>query len=169
MKRFVFVVAATLALAGIAPAQADDVMVGALKISTPWSRATPKGAGVGAGYFTVTNTGTAPDRLVSGASDASKSVEIHEMAMENNVMKMRELANGIEIKPGETIEFKPGSYHIMFMGLNKQFVQGEAVKATLQFEKAGKADLSFAVQGIGAQAPAAAAPAHGGMGMQHGH
>ncbi len=170
MNRFSFLVASALAMplamSLAAPAIADDVTVGSLKISAPWARATPKGASVGGGYFKITNTGTAPDRLVSGASDVSQRFEIHEMSMDNGVMKMRELAKGLEIKPGETVEFKPGGYHVMFIGLNKQLMQGERVKVTLQFEKAGKVDLDFGVEGIGAQTGGGSS---GGMKMKHGH
>ena len=136
-------------LAG-SPAQADDVTAGSVKISAPWTRATPKGAAVGAGYMTITNTGSAPDRLVGGASDVSGRFEIHEMSMDNGVMKMRPIAKGLEIKPGQTVEFKPGGNHVMFLGLKKPLVQGEHVKATLAFEKAGKVDVDFTVEGIGA-------------------
>jgi hypothetical protein len=166
MTRFSFLIASALAMSFVAPAIADDVTVGSLKISAPWARATPKGASVGGGYMKITNTGTAPDRLVGGVSDASQRFEIHEMSMDNGVMKMRELAKGLEIKPGETVELKPGSYHVMFVGLNKQLMQGQRVKATLQFEKAGKVDVDFGVEGIGAQTGGGAS---GGMKMQRGH
>ena len=164
MTRFSFLIASALAMSFVAPAIADDVTVGSLKISAPWARATPKGASVGGGYMKITNTGTAPDRLVGGVSDASQRFEIHEMSMDNGVMKMRELAKGLEIKPGETVELKPGSYHVMFVGLNKQLMQGQRVKATLQFEKAGKVDVDFSVEGIGAQTGG-----HDMGGMKHGH
>ena len=81
------------------PAQAEDITAGSLKISAPWARATPKGASVGGGYMKIINTGDAPDRLVGGASDVSDRFEIHEMSMDNGVMKMRMLAKGLEIKP----------------------------------------------------------------------
>jgi copper(I)-binding protein len=73
------------------------------------------------------------------------------MSMDNGVMKMRPIAKGLEIMPGQTVEFKPGGYHVMFVGLKKQLTQGEHVKATLQFEKAGKVDVDFTVESIGAQ------------------
>lgn len=135
------------------PVHAEDVSVGSLKISAPWARATPKGAAVGGGYFTITNVGNASDRLVSGATDISSRFELHEMRMDNGVMKMREVGQGVEIKPGERVEFKPGGYHVMFMGLKQQLVQGQHFKATLQFEKAGKVEVEFAVQGLGATKP----------------
>jgi copper(I)-binding protein len=84
------------------------------------------------------------------------------------VMKMRELAQGLEIKPGEKVEFKPGSYHVMFMGLKQQLTQGQHFKATLQFEKAGKVDIDFAIEGLGAQSPGpAGGHSPGGMPMKH--
>ncbi|MFN3657858.1 MAG: copper chaperone PCu(A)C [Pseudolabrys sp.] len=143
--------AAAFALAILAPASARDYTAGSLKIDNPWVRATPKGARVGGGYMKITNTGTAPDRLVGGASAASGRFEVHEMSLEGGVMKMRALPNGLAIKPGETVEFKPGGYHVMFLDLNKPFAQGERVKATLEFEKAGKVEVEFTVEGIGAQ------------------
>ena len=149
------------------PAQAEDVAAGSMKISAPWVRATPKGASVGAGYMKITNAGTTPDRLVGGSSDVSSRFEVHEMSMDNGVMKMRQVGGGIEIKPGQTVELKPGGYHIMFVGLTKQIAQGEAVKATLQFEKAGKVEVTFAVEGIGAQTGGGHSMPGGGMKMQH--
>ena len=168
MSRTTVLTAALLALALAIPAQADDITAGALKISAPWARATPKGATIGGGYFKITNTGNTPDRLVGGASDIAGRFEIHQMSMDNGVMKMRAMTQGIEIKPGATIEFTPGGYHAMFVGLKKPLTQGEHVKATLQFEKAGKVDVDFTVEGIGAQQGGGD---HGapGMKMQHGH
>ena len=155
-----------------APAFAADYSVGALKIHDPWARATPKGAPVGGGYLTITNTGTAPDRLVGGATDVSKGFEIHEMSMDKGVMKMRLMPNGLEIKPGETVTFKPSGYHLMFTGLKSQLTKGGQVDATLKFEKAGEVKVQFAVAGIGAMAPDGGNPS-GGMhdmpGMKMGH
>jgi copper(I)-binding protein len=160
-----FAAAASTAIL-LSPASAHDYTVGALKIAHPWARATPKGAPVGGGYLTITNTGSAPDRLIGGASDISARFEIHEMSMDNGVMKMRELAKGLEIKPGQTIEFKPGGYHVMFMGLKKGLVQGQHVAATLEFEKAGKVVVDFTVESIGAQS---GGDDHAMPGMQMNH
>jgi copper(I)-binding protein len=135
----------------IAPAAAHEYNVGSLHIGHPWSRATPKGATIGAGYLKITNNGTTPDRLIGGSSDAAKSFELHVMSMENGVMKMRPVEGGIEIKPGETVEFKPESYHAMFVGLKEPLVQGHRVKATLEFAKAGKVAVEFVVEGVGAR------------------
>jgi copper(I)-binding protein len=151
MNRFILAALAVLAVA--APASAHDYTLGALKIGHPWARATPKGATVGGGYLTVTNTGKEPDRMVSASSGAAGKIEFHEMTMDGGVMKMRPLTGGLTIKPGETVALKPGGYHMMFMGLKAPFVEGQSVKATLVFEKAGKIDVDFKVDKIAAQAP----------------
>lgn len=168
MTRTTFMIAAVLAALATLPAQAADVTVGSLKISVPWARATPKGSSVGGGYMTITNTGTAPDRLIGGSSDIAKSFEVHEMKMDGGVMKMRELAGGLEIKPGQTVTLDPSGYHVMFVELKDQLKQGDHFKATLQFAKAGKVDVDFVVEGIGAKAPAGdhAMPGMGGMKMK---
>jgi hypothetical protein len=166
MTRISSFVAALVAAALAMPAYADDITAGSLKISAPWARATPKGAGVGGGYMKITNTGTEPDRLVGGVSGVSSRFELHEMSMADGVMKMRQLAGGLEIKPGQTVELKPGGYHVMFMGLKQQLVEGQRFKATLHFEKAGKVDVDFAIAGIATQSPPAVG-AHGGMQMKH--
>lgn len=149
------------------PAQAADYTVGSLKIHDPWARATPKGAPVGGGYLTITNTGTAPDRFLGGSSDISKGFEVHEMSMDNGVMKMRALPNGLEIKPGQTVTLTPAGHHIMFTGLKSQLNKGKHVAATLKFEKAGEVKVEFDVAGIGAMSPDGAKPADEAGGMKH--
>ena len=149
MIRKAFTVAAFLAAWAAVPAQAEDVTVGSLKISAAWARATPKGASIGGGYMKITNSGAAPDRLVGGSTDAANRFEVHEMSMDNGVMKMRPVSTGLEIKPGQTVELKPGGYHVMFVGLKQQLKQGDHFNAQLMFEKAGKVDVDFAVEGIG--------------------
>ena len=140
---------AILFAVGLPAAYAGDYHVGSLDITGPWSRATPKGASVAAGYLTIRNAGTAADRLVGGSSSAAAKFEVHEMSMENGVMKMRPLKDGLEIKPGETVELKPQGLHVMFVGLKNPLKQGDHVKATLVFEKAGKVDVDFDVTGMG--------------------
>ena len=150
MTRFAFMSAALAAALTVA-AQAADVAAGNMTISAPWARATPKGAAVGAGYMTITNTGNEPDRLVGGASAVSNGFEIHEMTMDNGVMRMRPIGPGLEIKPGQTVALKPGGNHVMFLGLKAPLTQGQHVKATLSFERAGEVEVDFTVEGIGAQ------------------
>jgi periplasmic copper chaperone A len=148
--------ACVLSLAAGAAA-AQEFKAGSLEIDQPWSRATPKGAKVAAGYLTIKNTGTDPDRLVSVTSPAAGKSEIHEMSMEKGVMKMRPVPGGVEIKPGETVELKPGSsFHIMMTGLKSPIERGKPFKASLTFEKAGPVEVEFTVVAAGASAPAAA-------------
>ena len=148
MLRLVLVLAA-IVFGGAAFAQ----QAGSLQVTGPWARATPKGAQVGGGYLKITNNGSAPDRLVSGSSPISGKFELHEMSMSGGVAKMRELVNGLEIRPGETVELKPGGNHVMFVGLKQPLERGKPFTATLQFEKAGKVDVEFKVEPIGAPGP----------------
>jgi len=137
-----------------APLRADEVKAGDLVITQAWSRATPGGAKVGGGYLTIENKGSAPDRLIGGSADIAGKVEVHEMAMNNGVMTMRPLDNGITIEPGKTAKLAPGGYHLMMFDLKSPLKQGDKLPVTLEFEKAGKVTISLDVQGVGAQAPA---------------
>lgn len=131
------------------------VKAGPLTIEAPWIRATPGGAKVAGGYLKITNAGKELDRLVGGSMEAAGRVEVHEMALDNGVMRMRHLAKGLEIKPGESIELKPGGYHLMFMDLKRGLKEGETAKGTLAFEKAGTIEVEYRVRPIGGGAPAA--------------
>jgi copper(I)-binding protein len=133
---------------------AHEFKAGDLKIGHPWSRATPGGAKIAGGYMTITNTGGTPDKLLSAATSVADHVEIHEMAMTNNVMTMRKLDSGVAVAPGQTVAFAPGSYHLMLVGLKNSLKEGDRVKATLTFEKAGAVEVTINVEGIGAQHPA---------------
>jgi periplasmic copper chaperone A len=124
--------------------------VGTLVIEAPWTRATPAGAKVAGGYVKITNTGDQPDRLTGGSLPVATKVEVHQMAMSDGVMKMRRLENGIEIGPGQTVELKPGSYHLMFTGLREGLKAGQVIKGTLVFEKAGSVEVEYRVAPIGA-------------------
>lgn len=130
------------------------VKAGALTIEQPWMRATPGGAKVAGGYVRITNSGTEPDRLVATSIPVAARGEVHEMSVVDGIMRMRPVEGGIEIRPGQTVELKPGGYHLMFMDLTSGPKEGETVRGTLTFEKAGKVDVVFGVTGIGAQGPA---------------
>lgn len=156
MKRyFIYIISAFLALAGVNTALAHGYKVGQLEIGHPYSRAMLPGAKVGGGYLKITNSGTTDDRLVSVSTDRAESSQIHEMQMENGIMSMRELKDGIAIPAGSTVELKPGSYHIMFMNVKQPFKEGEKVKGQLVFEKAGPVDVEFVVGSVGGDAPKA--------------
>jgi copper(I)-binding protein len=144
---------------GVGAAAAQEFKAGPLQIDHVWSRATPKGAKVAGGYLTIKNTGTDPDRLVSGSTPAAGKFEIHEMSMDKGVMKMRPVPEGVAIKPGETVELKPGAFHIMMMDLKQPIERGKPFRASLMFEKAGPVEIEFTVLAPGASPPTAAAPA----------
>jgi periplasmic copper chaperone A len=166
-------VAALLALAFTQPiaghAAAADYHVGSLQITQPWARATPQGADSGAAYMTVTNTGTKPARLSCVSTDAAAKCQIHEMSMDNGVMKMRPVEGGLEIKPGQSVTLKPGGYHVMLVNLKAPLQQGKTVEATLQVDGGSTVQVEFPVAAIGAPAPGGSAGGgmmmgdHGGM------
>jgi len=141
-------VAAALTLAAIVPiaaGHAHDVTVGKLTIGHPWSRPSPMAADVAAGFLTITNSGSEDDRLVKATAAITSNVQIHDMKMEGDMMKMVELTGGIAIPAGQTVELKPGSLHIMFMGLKAQPAAGSTFQGTLTFEKAGSVDVEYEV------------------------
>jgi copper(I)-binding protein len=143
-----------MAVAG-PPVRAEDAKAGDLVISQAWSRATPNGAKIGAGYFTIENKGATADKLVGVSGDVSSRIEVHEMSMNNGVMKMRPVDGGLTIDPGKTVKLAPSGYHLMIMDLKSPLKQGDKLPLTLQFEKAGKVAVTLDVQGVGAQGPGA--------------
>src|SRR5262249_24831615 len=148
MRGATLLLAAALAVAANA-ASAEDYAVGSIAITNPWARATPKGAAVGGAYMTITNKGGDSDRLSGGSTPVAGRFEIHQMAMQNGVMTMHPVEGGLEIKSGQTVEFKPESFHVMLVGLKEPLVKGERIKATLEFAKAGKVDVEYVVESIG--------------------
>lgn len=150
LKAIAAAIAATAALVAFAgSAHAHDFKVGQIEIDHPWTRATPKGATVAGGYLKITNKGTQPDTLTGGTAEGAGRIEIHEMKMEGGIMKMRPVSGGLAVKPGETVELKPGGYHLMLMDLKGQLQQGKTVKGSLTFEKAGKVDIEYMVEAAG--------------------
>jgi len=147
------VFAVALAQISTTPVQAADYDVGSIHITAPWVRATPKGASSGAAYVTIANKGTVPDRVNCVSSDVSAACQIHTMAMERGVMKMRPVEGGLEIKPGETVTGKPSGLHLMLVDLKHPLEQGNVVEASLQFEKAGTVKIEFPIAAIVLQRP----------------
>ncbi|RVV98091.1 DUF1775 domain-containing protein [Mesobaculum littorinae] len=135
-----------------------DVTLGDLTLSSAFTRATLPNAPVGGGFLTVTNDGDTDDRLIAATSPAAGRVEIHEMDMDGDVMRMRELADGLPIPAGDTVALQPGGYHLMLMELAAPLVEGETVDVTLTFETAGEVTLPLAIG-----APNATGAGHEGM------
>lgn len=133
------------------------IKAGDLEISGAFSKAMLPGQPVGGGYLTVKNTGKTDDKLVSIASPAAGMVEVHEMAMQGEVMRMRKLDGELVIPAGETVELKPGGLHLMFMKVKAPFKENDMVSAVLEFEQAGKIEVTLPVQAAG---PGAGPKAH---------
>ena len=102
-------------------------------VEQPWTRATGPAQKAGGAFMTLKSD--KPVSLVGASSPAAKIVEIHEMKMDNNVMKMQAVPQ-LDVVPGKATELKPGSYHIMMIDLAKPFVAGETVPITLEFKGA---------------------------------
>jgi copper(I)-binding protein len=150
-KEITFASALTLAaMFNPVDALAHEIKLGNLVITHPWSRQSPMAADVAAGFLSVTNTGQDDDRLVRATAEITPKVQLHDMKIENDVMKMVELPDGIPIPAGATVELKPKSLHVMFMDLKQPVMEGEEIKGTLVFEKAGTVDVEFEVMGPGA-------------------
>ncbi len=142
------------ALTCATPVCAHDYTAGSLKIDHPWSRATPGGAKVAAGYLGITNTGSEPDRLLGGSLEGAAAGEVHTMSIEGGVMRMKPVEGGLTIKPGETIKLEPSGLHLMFLDLKVPLKKGDSVKGALTFERAGRVAVEFKVEGIAAKSGA---------------
>lgn len=127
---------------------AHDYKVGDLTIDHPYARSTPPSSPVAGGFMTITNHGKEADRLIGGTSSFSDTVEIHEMVMVDGVMKMNQVEGGLEIPAGETVVLKPGSYHVMFIGLQEQLKPEERRSGLVKFEKAGDIEIEYLVKDI---------------------
>jgi copper(I)-binding protein len=146
--------APSIRLVQLAQAQSETSWrVGSMTITAAWTRATPRSAPVAGGFLKVTNHGNESDWLIGGSFTGAGRVEVHEMATDNGVMRMRQLSSGLEIKPGQTVELKPGGYHLMFMELKQPTVEGAPVRGALTFRKAGTVEIEYSVAPIGAPAP----------------
>ncbi|MDQ0456103.1 copper chaperone PCu(A)C [Rhizobium paknamense] len=133
--------------ASTAPAEAGSGKLGTLALSGGYVKAMLPGQPVGGGYVTIENKGEGQDRLLSLSSPAAGRVELHEMAMQDNVMKMRKVDGGLPIAAGGKLEMKPGGYHLMFMEVRQPFKAGDKVPVQLTFEKAGTVTLDLPVTG----------------------
>ena len=137
--------ASALTLASVSSANAHEIKIGKLVIHHPWIRQPVGSATVAAGFTKIDNTGTEDDTLLKVTVEGVTTVQIHDMKMEGETMKMAEMNDGLVIPAGKSVELKPKSLHIMMMGLKSAFMVGEEVKGTFTFAKAGAVDLDFEV------------------------
>jgi copper(I)-binding protein len=134
-------------------ALAEEYKANTLRISNAFVRATPPGAKVAGAFMSIENQGKEADRLVSASSPVAGLVEIHEMAMDGGMMKMRAI-KGVDLKPGATVELRPGGYHVMLEDLKQPLKQGDQIPVLLTFEKAGTVEIKVKVEPMGAAAHA---------------
>ena len=154
---------AALLICFVVPTLAQGTGNTSITVEQPWARATPTGAKSGAIYMTVDNKSGTADRLTGASSDAADKLQIHEMKVENGVMQMREVPGGLPIPPGGSVVLKPGSYHVMLIGLKKPLTAGEKIPLTLTFEKAGNISVAVPVQAMGAMQDKGGMGSMGGM------
>ncbi|MFN3171971.1 MAG: copper chaperone PCu(A)C [Hyphomicrobiales bacterium] len=140
-----FAFSSSVALAHDHGHDAMTVSVGALELSELRILETPPNARNAGGFLTIMNTGDADNRLVSATSPVSERVELHTMTMDGDVMRMREMEDGIALPAGEMVELKPGGLHVMFIGLSGPFATGETVPVTLTFESGDTQELIMPV------------------------
>ena len=99
-------------------------------------------------YLTLVNVGTTADRLLGGTTPVAETVMFHSSINDNGIMKMRELA-AIDLAPGAKVTLKPSGTHVMLVGLRQPLKQGGSFPLTLEFEKAGKVDVTVSVGKFG--------------------
>lgn len=137
--------AAAAALAASTLSHAQHYTAGDIHVYDVFARPTVSHQPTGGAYAGLENTGKTADKLVAASSPVAKRVEIHTMSMDGNVMKMKEVGE-IELKPGAEIVMKPGDgYHLMLIGLTQRLKAGETFPMTLEFEKAGKVEVTVQV------------------------
>ena len=158
-----FAALASLSVVTVAVAQSDLVATGCpsgqsfaagpITVTGAYARATPKGAPSAGAYFTVANTGAAPDTLLGANSGAASDLALHEMKMNGNVMEMDPLAGGLAIPAGASVSLDPMSDHLMLTGLSAPLVEGQCLKMVLHFAIAGDLPVELNIGGLGQSAP----------------
>lgn len=143
-----FVVGMLFLAAIFGTAHAHEYSEEGIKVTHPWTRATPPGATTAVGYLKLTNTGSAPVRLTGGSTGVAQRVEIHSMSMDGGVMRMRPVP-GVDIAPGDTVELKAGGLHLMLIGLTRPLQQEEMVPLTLTFADGRQLAVELYVEEMG--------------------
>ncbi|MBT8515705.1 copper chaperone PCu(A)C [Polynucleobacter paneuropaeus] len=126
---------------------AQNAKVGSLQIDNAYTRATAPGQQVAGGFMKIENKGAA-DQLISASSPAAGEVQLHQMSMEGNVMKMGQVKD-IVVPANGSVDLKPGGYHIMLMNIKAPLKAGETVPVKLKFAKAGEVEVKLPVNAVG--------------------
>ena len=144
-RRWLLAVSMAAGLAGATAAAAHGSEAGDLQVRHPWTRATPPGTTVAAGYLEIRNSGRQPDRVVGASTPAAERVEFHVQAREGDVLKMREVKD-FPVPARQRLTLRPGGSHLMIIGLKQPLVKGGRVPLTLRFERAGELQVELEVQ-----------------------
>jgi periplasmic copper chaperone A len=133
-----------LALIGLIAATGAVAQDAPILLEKPWIRraaampdAGPGAPATAAGYLTLHNRGRARDALISATADVAERVEVHETRNMSGMLMMERVPK-VELAPGARVELKPGSYHLMLIGLKRALTPGQTVNLTLEFERAGR-------------------------------
>jgi len=119
-----------------------------ISVADAWARATPKGSTTVID-MTVINNGQDADQLLGATTPMAEKVQLHSNTNDDGVMKMRELTS-IEIEAGKKVVLNPGGTHAMLVGVKQRLIAGQSIPLTLEFEKAGKIDVTVSVEKVGA-------------------
>jgi copper(I)-binding protein len=136
-------------------AQSQEVKVGDLVISQPWSRAVPRGTDEAKGYLTIENKGTAADRLVGGSTDIAEKLEVSQISMVGGAMTQNPVEGGLAIPPGEKVVLAPRGYYLALAKPKGQLKKGTKISLTLEFQKAGRVTVPFDVLSVASKGPEA--------------
>lgn len=144
-KKFILLTAVMFfSFAGNAAAASENI-----EVANAWARATPPSAKMGAAYLTIKNTGSKEDRLKSVTTEVASSPQIHTMTMDNGVMQMRGLTEGLVISADGEAVLSPDGTHIMLIGLKQPLVEGQKIDLLLHFETAGTVKVTADIKSIG--------------------
>ncbi len=134
--------------------ETDPGQAVAIRAEQAWARATAPQQKVGGAYVTLISPDD--DLLVGVSSPVAGRAEVHEMRMDGNVMRMREVEGGLALPAGKVVALAPGGYHIMLMDLKQPLVAGQVIPMQLRFRSAPPLDLQVRVAPVGASAPPSA-------------
>ncbi|GHD68906.1 copper chaperone PCu(A)C [Jeongeupia chitinilytica] len=132
-------------------ANAHEYKAGDLFIHHPWTRATPPGAQNAGVFLLVKNNGDTADQLIGVETDAADKAELHQMKLDNGVMKMNAVT-AVDIPAKAETELKPGGYHVMLFKLAVPLKEGDKFPLTLKFKRAGNVKVDIKVEAMGAKA-----------------
>jgi len=120
-----------------------------VEVTDAWSRATPPGAKVAAGYLVMQNKAAAADKLIGASSPLAARVEPHVTEKQGDVLRMREV-KGYDVPAKGSFELKPSGAHLMLVDIKRPFKAGEKIPLVLRFQNAGEIKTELEVRALGA-------------------